>query len=168
MPLFAALVDRVKRGRGHVAVADARDHEALGAVLDRSVDQVGAHVRVRIDHVHARQLVEASTENSVAGPTLRSIGSNHSILPVFTTPAGPRLMLTNVCTVVALVFIDVASVVNFIVQDDERALSLRARVRHDRYAVVDVARAIGTDRVAGRIEPTITTGLSLLVTSDRK
>mgnify|MGYP003693886075 CR=1 FL=1 len=37
---------------------DAGDHDALRAVLHRGVDQVRAHVRVRVDHVDARQLVE--------------------------------------------------------------------------------------------------------------
>ena len=49
-------------------------------------------------------LSSASTENSVAVPTLRSIGSNHSILPVCTTPAGPRFRLWKVCTLVVSVF----------------------------------------------------------------
>ena len=36
-------------------------------------------------------VVEPSIANSVALPSLRSIGSNHSILPVCTTPAGPAI-----------------------------------------------------------------------------
>ena len=39
----------------HVAVADAGDHDALGAGRGRGVDQRAVHVLVRHDDVHARQ-----------------------------------------------------------------------------------------------------------------
>ena len=48
-------LDGLERRRRHVAVADAGDDEALGAVGDRGVDEVGRHPRVRVDHVDARQ-----------------------------------------------------------------------------------------------------------------
>ena len=46
--------------RRHVAVADARDDDALRAIENRRVDQVGAHVRARVDHIDPRQRVESA------------------------------------------------------------------------------------------------------------
>ena len=49
-------------------------------------------------------LSRVSIENSLAWPSRLSMGSNQKILPVFTRPAGPRLMLSKVCTLVVSVF----------------------------------------------------------------
>ena len=59
-------LDRVERRRGHVAVADAGDDEALRAVGDRGVDEIRRHAGVRVDDVDARQACRPSTVNGVA------------------------------------------------------------------------------------------------------
>ena len=51
--------ERLHGGRGQVAVADARDHDALGARRDRGIDERAVHVLVGHDDVHARQRGDA-------------------------------------------------------------------------------------------------------------
>ena len=116
-PSFAAFVIASSAGRRHVAVADAGDHQPLRAVLHRRIDQVRAHVRVRVEDVDARQLLELVDREFRGLAELACPGAGtRSTCPVLMTPAGPRFRLLKVCTLVVSVFVDVARVVELVVQ----------------------------------------------------
>ena len=144
-PLLATLRRGLHRRRVHVAVADARDHDAFRAALGRGGDRIGRHVRVGVDDVDARQRGHARDVELAA----RRVPPRRKVVPVVVAVARDadqaahrrqeRLDRRRARLRQRVRGMDP------VVHDDHDAAALRGRIDGDADRVVEVQRAVGAD-----------------------